>query len=53
MASILFPVAIPHEYDLKLHFERKRRAFFSILVILAIADPLTSATLGVEHLVDL
>jgi hypothetical protein len=53
MAAILFPVAIPPNYDLGLHFARKRKAFFSILVMLAIADPLTSMILGVEHLADL
>ena len=53
MASILVPVSIPPDYNLKLRFARKRRAFFSILILLAFADPLTSMILGVDHLVDL
>ena len=53
MAAILYPVAIPPEYDLKAHFARKRKSFFSILILLAIADPLTAMILGTEHLIDL
>ncbi len=53
LAAILYPRAIPPEFDLKAHFARKRKSFFSILVVLAIADPLTSMILGTEHLVDL
>jgi hypothetical protein len=53
MAAILYPVAIPQNYDLKAHFARKRKAFFSILILLAFADPVTSMILGTEHLIDL
>ena len=53
MAAILYPVAIPAGYDLSAHFEKKRRPFFSILVLLAFADPLTSSILGTEHLLGL
>ncbi len=53
LAAILFPVNIPEGYDLGEHFERKRRSFFSILILLAFADPLTASILGTEHLVEL
>jgi hypothetical protein len=53
MAAILYPVAIPQNYDLKAHFARKRKAFFSILILLAITDPLTAMILGTEHLFNL
>lgn len=53
MAAILYPVAIPQNYDLKAHFARKRKAFFSILILLAFADPLTAMILGTEHLIEL
>ncbi len=53
MAAILYPTTIPEDYDLKIHFAKKRKAFFSILILLAITDPLTSMILGTEHLIDL
>ncbi len=53
LAAILYPRAIPPEFDLKAHFARKRKSFFSILVLLAFADPSASMILGTEHLVDL
>lgn len=53
LAASLFPVNIPPGYDLSAHFERKRRSFFTILIILAFADPLTALILGTEHLLDL
>ncbi len=53
LAAILYPVAIPQGYDLKAHFARKRKAFFSILILLAITDPLTAMILGTEHVMDL
>ena len=53
MAAILYPVAIPQNYDLKAHFARKRKAFFSILILLAITDPLTAMILGTEHVLNL
>jgi hypothetical protein len=53
LAATLFPVGIPVNYDLSAHFERKRRSFFTILILLAFADPLTASILGTEHLVDL
>lgn len=53
LAAILYPVNIPLDYDLAAHFEKKRTAFFSILIMLSFADPLTAAILGTEHLVDL
>ena len=53
LAAILYPVNIPNEFDLGAHFERKRRSFFAILIILSFADPLTASILGTEHLVSL
>ena len=53
MAAILYPVAIPADYDLKAHLAKKRKAFFSILILLAFADPLAALILGTEHLIDL
>ena len=53
MAALLYPVAIPKGYDLKEHFAEKRKVFFSILIVLAFTDPLTSMMLGTEHLIDL
>jgi hypothetical protein len=53
MAAILFPTSIPANYDLGAHFENKRKPFFTILIILAFADPLTASILGTEHLIDL
>ena len=53
MAAILYPVAIPQGYDLKVHFAKKRKALFSILILLAAADPLTAMILGMDHLMDL
>jgi hypothetical protein len=53
MAAMLYPRAIPQNYDLKAHFAKRRKAFFSILILLAITDPLTSMILGTEHLIDL
>jgi len=53
LAAILYPVSIPPGYDLGAHFERKRRSFFTILIILSVADPVTSSILGTEHLLDL
>ncbi len=53
MAALLYPTTIPEGYDLKAHFAEKRKVFFSILIILAFADPLTSMMLGTEHLSDL
>ena len=53
MAAILYPVSIPQDYDLKAHFARKRKSFFSILILLAITDPFTATILGTEHLIDL
>ena len=53
MAAILYPVAIPQGYDLKVHFAKKRKAFFSILILLAAADPLTAMILGMDHLMGL
>lgn len=53
LAAILYPVAIPQQFDLKAHFAKKRKSFFTILAVLAFADPLTSLVLGMEHLLDL
>ena len=53
LAAILFPATIPQDYDLGAHFATKRKPFFSILIVLAFADPLTSMILGTEHLVQL
>ena len=53
LAAILYPRAIPPEFDLKAHFARKRKSFFSILVLLAFVDPITAMILGTEHLVAL
>ena len=53
MAAILYPVAIPKDYDLKAHFAKKRKSFYSILILLAFADPLTAMILGTDHLLDL
>ena len=53
MAAILYPVAIPPQFDFKTHFRQKRRLFFSILVLLAFVDPLTAMVLGVDHIADL
>lgn len=53
LAATLYPVNIPEGYDLRQHFERKRRSFFVILVLLAFVDPLTASILGTEHLIDL
>lgn len=53
LAAILYPVTIPQQYDLMAHFVQKRNAFYSILILLAFADPLTSMILGTEHLIDL
>lgn len=35
LATILYPRAIPPDFDLTAHFARKRKAFFGILVLLA------------------
>jgi len=53
LAAILYPVAIPQEFDLTAHFAKKRKAFYSILVVLAFSDPMTSMILGTEHLIEL
>ena len=53
LAAILYPINMPQQYDLGLHFEKKRKAFYSILIILAFVDPLTASILGTEHLLDL
>ncbi len=53
LAAILYPVSIPQEFDLKVYFAEKRKPFFTILVMTAFADPLTSMVLGTEHLMDL
>jgi len=53
LATILYPRAIPPDFDLNAHFARKRKAFFGILVLLAFVDPLTAMILGTEHLLDL
>lgn len=53
LAAILFPITIPVNYDLSGHFERKRISFFSILILLAFTDPVTSSILGTEHLLEL
>jgi hypothetical protein len=44
---------IPPGYDLKAHFETKRTSFFGILILSALADPLTAMIVGTEHLFDL
>ncbi len=46
-------MAIPQDYDLKAHFAKKRKSFFSILILLAFTDPLTAMILGTGHLMDL
>ncbi|MGI9263887.1 MAG: hypothetical protein ACR2QU_03085 [Gammaproteobacteria bacterium] len=53
LAAILYPVSIQSGYDLSAHFERKSRSFFTILIILAFADPLAATILGTQHLIDL
>ena len=53
LAVLLYPVAIPRDYDLKAHFARKRISFFSILILLAFTDPVTAMILGTEHLMAL
>ena len=53
MAAILYPVAIPPQFDFKAHFHKKRRLFFSILVLLVFVDPLTALVLGTDHIMDL
>ena len=53
LAAILYPVSIPEGYDLGRHFEKKRRPFFAILILLAFTDPLTASILGTGHLIDL
>ena len=53
MAAILYPVAVPHDFDFKAHFRRKRKSFFSILVLLAFVDPLTALVLGADHVLEL
>ncbi len=52
-AALLYPTTIPKDYDLRAHFAEKRKAFFAILILLAITDPLTSMILGTEHLKEL
>jgi hypothetical protein len=53
LAAILYPVNIPDEFDLGAYFERKRRPFFIILIVLSFADPMTASILGTEHLLEL
>ena len=53
MAAILYPVAIPPDFDYKAHFLQKRRLFFSILVLLAFVAPLTALVLGTDHIMEL
>jgi hypothetical protein len=53
LAALLYPTTIPKDYDLRAHFAEKRKAFFAILILLAITDPLTSMILGTEHLKEL
>ena len=53
LAATLYPIAIPQGYDLKAHFEKKRKSFFTILALAGFVDPLSAMIVGSEHLTDL
>ena len=53
LAATLYPVTIPSGYDLRVHFETKRKPFFAILVLIAFVDPVTAVIVGTQHLFDL
>ena len=53
LAALLFPVTIPDDFDLGEYFQKKRKPFYLILILLAFADPVTSIILGTEHLIEL
>ena len=53
LAAVLYPVTMPHGYDLREHFAKKRKALFSILIVLAFLDPSIEFILGAENLIEL